>query len=99
MIIDDGVSWGAARVVGDRVIRGVEWRINYVGGWVGVKVFDSVVWGVGRVIGDKVVRYIGGRVEINVGYEVGELVECEVWGKVVLINMSKMKSMWIFMTV
>ena len=99
MRIDDGVSWGVDRVVGDRVITVIDWQINYVRGGIGVKVYDSVVWGVGRVIGDKVVRYIGGRVEIYVGDEVGEVVECGVWGKVVLINMSKMKSMWIFMTV
>ena len=64
-----------------------------------MKVGNSVVWGVGRVIGDKVVRYIGGKVEIDVGDEVGEVFECGVWGKVVLINMLKMQSMWIFMTV
>ena len=75
------------------------WQINHVQGGIGVEVDDSAVWGVGRYIGDKVVRYIGDKVEIDVGDEVGKVVECGVWGKVVLINMSKMKSMWIFMTV
>ena len=99
MIIDDGVSWGVDRVFGDRVITVIDWQINYVRDGIGVKVYDSVVWGVGRVIGDKVVRYIGGRVEIYVRDEVGEVLEGGVWGKVVLINTSKMMSMWIFMKV
>ena len=64
-----------------------------------MKVDDNAVWGVGRYIGDKVVRYIGDKVEIDVGDEVGEVVEGGLGVKVVLINMSKMKSMWIFTTV
>ena len=62
--------------------------------------FDcSVVWGVGIGIGDKVVRYIGGKVESDFVDKVGEVVEGEVRGKILMINMSKIKSNRRFMIV
>ena len=42
--------------------------------------------------------FSGYKVYSGVGYELGEVVELEVGGEFVSINISNMKSMWIFMT-
>ena len=64
-----------------------------------MKVDVSVGWYVVRSAGAGVGRGVVDEVDTGVGDEVGKLFELYVGGTVSSIRMSKMKSMWILMTV
>ena len=75
------------------------WRVNYFKDWFYVNVYGSLYWGIVRGVGYGVVGGVDDEVHINIGDEFVEGVELEVGVKVVYINISKMDSMWILITV